>query len=77
MGILLKLEEGILVGDLDVSSIGLIAVLVRLKARATEAHISFATNRNGVVLLSQSTFDEGFLLADLWCWFFAPIVYWS
>ena len=77
MGILLKLEEGILVGDLDVTSIGLIGVLIWLKARATEAHVSFPTYRNGVVLLCQGAVDEGLLLANLWRWFFAASMYWS
>ena len=77
LGILLELEECILVGDLDVTSIGLIGVLIWLKARATESHISLPTNRNGVILLCQSAFDEGLLLADLWRWFFASIMYWS
>ena len=58
------------------TGVGLIGDVSRLEACATEAQISFPADRNGVIFLCQSAFDEGFLLADLWRRFLAPIVYW-
>ena len=41
---------------------------------ASESNISFSADRNRVVLLCQSTFNESFLLADLWSWFLASVM---